>query len=410
MDRFWLRAATAALCVLVVAPCSGQGSYAPDSEGWMPLFNGSDLTGWHLRWEGGPNGWSAEDGVLVNRAPSTDLVSDVPLWDHELHIEFRTPPGGNSGVYIHGRYEIQIADSPGAEPNWGTCGSVYGKLVASTNACLPAGEWQTYDVTFRGPRFDRDGNLVQPQHIRLVFNGTEVLNDEFEGITGGAVDDRVGEPGRLMLQGDHGPIEYRNIRYRPVRFDWAPEDQFTAVFDGTSLDGWRVFPTGHGSGGSWTVADGAICGTQDTPGNGGVLMTEGTYGDYEIRCEINPDWGIDSGLFLRSTDDGRCYQSRVDYRPGGEVGTIYGEGIGGMNISNPAWSFFYKPEDWNELRVLIEGTVPRIQVWLNGNLISDWTDTEERLSAAGRIGLQVHGGGDWEGRMTRFRNIRIRPL
>ena len=86
--------------------------------------------------------------------------------------------------------------------------------------------------------------------------------------------------------------------------------------------GWKVSTeTGHGSGGAWDVVDGVITGTQDTPGNGGILITDADYGDYEVRFEMNPDWNIDSGFFLRCTDDGRCYQVTVDYRPDGEVGT-----------------------------------------------------------------------------------------
>jgi hypothetical protein len=100
----------------------------------------------------------------------------------------------------------------------------------------------------------------------------------------------------------------------------------------------------------------------------------------------------------------------VDYRPDGEVGTIYGEGIGAWLQPNPDWYRFYKPHQWNEGRVIISGEAPRIQVWLNGHKLVDFVDTEVRLPAAEGIALQVHGGGDWAGKVTRFRNIRIRSL
>ena len=109
----------------------------------------------------------------------------------------------------------------------------------------------------------------------------------------------------------------------------ADEEGFTALFNGKDLTGWKIVKTGHGTGGKWEVVDGIITGTQDKPGNGGLLLTEEKYGDFEAIVEINPEWNIDSGLFLRCKEDGACYQLTVDYRPDGQVGTLYGEGIGG---------------------------------------------------------------------------------
>ncbi len=400
----------AALLCLAAVPTLAQGTYAPDEEGWVSLFNGEDLSGWHLRHEGGNNGWSVQDGILTNTAPSTDLISDGALGDIELHVEFRVPQGGNSGVYLQSRYEVQVADSAGAELATHICGGIYGQAAPSENAALPAGEWQSYDIEFHMPAVDRDGQVVRNAWIKVIHNGTQIIETELSGVTGGAVNDEVGKPFGLMLQGDHSSMEYRNIRYRPLGVDWAPDEEFTPLFNGEDLTGWAVKPTGHGSGGLWTVEDGVIVGTQDGPGNGGVLMSDELYGDYELRYEINPDWDIDSGMFLRCADNGDCYQSTVDYRPGGEVGTIYGEGAGGWLQQNPDFGRFYKPNDWNAVRILIAGEKPRIQVWLNGNPLCDFVDTEARLPHEGRIGLQVHGGGDWQGRVTRFRNILIRPL
>lgn len=398
----------AALALAV--PIHAQGTYVPDDDGWVSLFNGQDLDGWHLRYDGN-HGWTVEDGILINTPPSIDLVSEVPLEDIELHVEFRVPQGGNSGVYLQGRYEIQVGDSFGHEPNAGSGGALYSKIVPLVNACKPAGEWQTYDIQFRAPRVDREGNPIRPAYLRVEQNGILIIDSEFEGVTGGARDDRYGQPAGLMLQGDHSGVEYRNVRYRPLRWDWAPETEFTSLFNGESLEGWNVSRvTGHGTGGTWEAVDGMITGTQDAPGNGGILITNEDYGDYEVRFEINPDWDLDSGFFLRSTDDGRCYQVTVDYRPGGEVGTIYGEGIGAWLQPNPDWYRFYRPGEWNECRVIISGEAPRIQVWLNAHKIIDFVDTEVRLPAAEGIALQVHGGGDWTDKVTRFRDIRVRPL
>jgi hypothetical protein len=89
---------------------------------------------------------------------------------------------------------------------------------------------------------------------------------------------------------------------------------------------------------------------------------------------------------------------------------VYGEGIGGWLQQNPLWEKLYRRGEWNEIRAVMTGQPPHVQVWLNGNLTVDYWDTEERLPAEGHIALQVHGGGDWQGRVTRFRNIRVLPL
>ena len=115
----------------------------------------------------------------------------------------------------------------------------------------------------------------------------------------------------------------------------AEADDWISLFDGKTLTGWRTTSksphskaSGNKTGGEWRVQDGAIWGTQDTPGNGGLLITEAEYGDFEIVVETNNDFGPDSGLFMRCTEDGKAYQCLIDYHVGGTVGGILGEGIG----------------------------------------------------------------------------------
>jgi len=163
-----------------------------------PLFNGRDLAGW--RAVGGANEWEAVDGILRNKKSGGNLVTDAAFDDFKLHIEFRYPAGGNSGVYLRGRYELQIADLPGSEPEIDSLGAVYGYLAPSVMAAKKAGEWQSFDVTLVG------------RHVTVVLNGTPIITDrEIPGITGAALDSHEGKPGPLLLQGDHGPVEYRNI-------------------------------------------------------------------------------------------------------------------------------------------------------------------------------------------------------
>lgn len=216
--------------------------------------------------------------------------------------------------------------------------------------------------------------------------------------------------------------------------------EFQPLFDGQSLKGWHVSAqTGHSrvsknqTGGRWMVENGAITGSQDLPGNGGIVLTDEEFGDFEVALEMNNDFGPDSGLFLRSTEDGKAYQAMVDYHGAGNLMGVYGEGIGGFGSSNfnfdgspdrirprdnavplpvlpDAWKYFWRHGQWNELRARIEHNPPHITTWINGVKIMEWSDTEKRLPDKGRIGLQVHGGGDLTKQFVRYRNIRIKRL
>lgn len=210
-----------ALMVVVVlavaAACLPAAAQQTDEEGWIPLFNGKDMTGWVLH-DPNHSAWQVADGVMFQDRASCDINSETTMGDHELHIEFLVPPGSNSGVYIQGRYEIQVCDSAGAtDLSDGMCGAIYGKIAPSRNAAKPAGEWQTFDVTFHQAQLDDDGNLVAKARITVIHNGITIVDDqEIDGVTGAAMDDNEGQPGPLKLQGDHGPIKYRNIKYRPL--------------------------------------------------------------------------------------------------------------------------------------------------------------------------------------------------
>ena len=169
------------------------------------LLGASGLSGWHVH--GGANEWEVVEGVLRNRKSGGNLVSDRTFTDLKLHLEFRHPPGGNSGVYLRGRYEVQILDpgGPEAEPDVSAVGGVYGFLAPSRIAARPAGEWNTLELTLVG------------RMVTVILNGQTVISDrEIPGITGGALDSDEGAPGPLLLQGDHGPVEFRNIVVTPA--------------------------------------------------------------------------------------------------------------------------------------------------------------------------------------------------
>lgn len=162
-----------------------------------PLFNGKDLTGWHTT---GANQWVVENGVLKSPRSGSNLISDQKFNDFKLHVEFKYPAESNSGVYLRGRYEVQIEDSKGLEPLIDYFSSIYGFIAPTEMTAKAAGEWQMYDITLVG------------RNVTVVSNGKPVItNAPIAGITGGALDSNEGEPGPIFFQGDHGPIEYRNI-------------------------------------------------------------------------------------------------------------------------------------------------------------------------------------------------------
>ncbi|MEG3656493.1 DUF1080 domain-containing protein [Arenibacter palladensis] len=168
----------------------------------IKLFNGKDLNGWQAM---GENQWIVESGVLKSPKSGSNLVSEQKFDDFKLHLEFKYPKGSNSGVYLRGRYEVQITDSKGAEPSDVEYSGVYGFLTPNEVVAKSAGEWQEYDITLIGRR------------VTIVANGTQVICDQIiPGITGGALDSKEGEPGPLYFQGDHGPIEFRNIIVTPM--------------------------------------------------------------------------------------------------------------------------------------------------------------------------------------------------
>jgi hypothetical protein len=168
---------------------------------WGPtekLFDGVSLKGWHAT--GSTNQWLAQGGILRSPHSGSNIATDEKFGDFKLHIEFRYPPHSNSGVYLRGRYELQIEDEGGSEPPNNEIGAIYGFLSPNAKMGKPAGEWQSYDVELVG------------RMVTVVFNGRQVIcRQEIPGITGGALDSNEAEPGSIFLQGDHGPVEFRNI-------------------------------------------------------------------------------------------------------------------------------------------------------------------------------------------------------
>ena len=180
----------------------------------IQLFNGKDTSGWRLTDPGAVNGWSAKDGLLVNNPHQEDgkphlnygnLRTEGEFEDFRLKLEVRLAKGGNSGVYLRGIYEVQVAETYGKPLDSHNMGGLYSRIKPAVSAEKPPGEWQTMDIT-----------LVK-RHLTVILNGkTLIANQPVRGCTGGALWSDVSRPGPLYLQGDHTGVEYRNISVTPV--------------------------------------------------------------------------------------------------------------------------------------------------------------------------------------------------
>ena len=186
------------------------------------LFDG-DAWDWTTR-DGAASAWIVHaDGSI--EAGGADAVSRREFSDFQLHLEFLCPvmagsqgqACANSGVYLHGRYEVQVLDSWGQEPALNGCGAVYSIAMPSENASLPPGQWQTYDIVFRAPRFDQAGAVVELPRVTVVHNGTLIHDDrELPGTTAGGLDREMRAAGPILLQFHGDPVRYRNIRVRAL--------------------------------------------------------------------------------------------------------------------------------------------------------------------------------------------------
>jgi hypothetical protein len=175
----------------------------PTPKAWTnpePIFNGKDLTGWEPLGTN-KNNWVAQDGVLLNEAHGANLRTTRAFDDFKLHIEYNCPQDGNSGVYLRGRYEVQVEYETTPEDKFHMMGAIYGFVGPTADVPRKVNEWESFDITLIG------------RHVTVVRDGVKTIdNQEIPGITGGALDSNESEPGPFYLQGDHtGGMKYRNI-------------------------------------------------------------------------------------------------------------------------------------------------------------------------------------------------------
>lgn len=167
------------------------------------LENGFD--GFEIKVPEMENNWSFVDGVLVNSAKGSDIITTAQFEDFRLEAEYQYPKDSNSGIYLRGRYEFQILDDYGQSPSVSSSGAIYGFHAPSESAVRPHGEWNRAIITLVG------------REVIVELNGKLIVNARIAGITGGAIDSNEGLPGPILLQGDHGPVSFRKLLLTPIK-------------------------------------------------------------------------------------------------------------------------------------------------------------------------------------------------
>jgi hypothetical protein len=201
---------------------------AKPPKGAAVLFDGKDLSGWVGKKDGKPAEWKVENGYVECVGGKGDIMTKEKFGpDFQLHVEFWLPlmppdvkdqARANSGVYLQGRYEIQVLDSYMNEtyPD-GVCGALYKIIAPSKNASKPPEQWQTYDITFHAPRVDENGKVAKPGVLTVVQNLETIIDKgTFDRTTAGEVDNHIGQPGPILLQDHHCKVRFRNLWLKPL--------------------------------------------------------------------------------------------------------------------------------------------------------------------------------------------------
>ncbi|MFO0800761.1 MAG: DUF1080 domain-containing protein [Gemmataceae bacterium] len=229
---------------LLLVPVVLVASLAPAADPTpIKLFNGKDLTGWKAKnaaknqWQACAASWNEKDpGKLVggiDNSPDgsgrvlaaitgggSDLYTEAKFGDIKLEVEFMLPKGSNSGIYVMGEYEVQVLDSygkPADKLGMGDLGALYSAAAPRVNAAKKPGEWQKFEIDFQAPRFENGKKTTNAKFRSVVLNGTTLHKDvEMKGATPGGLTGKEAPEGPLMLQGDHGPVAYRNLKVTRV--------------------------------------------------------------------------------------------------------------------------------------------------------------------------------------------------
>lgn len=171
----------------------------------VELFDGKSLAKWEVQHKDKPSGWSVADGAMTNSPGANNLVSMHRFQDFKIHAEYKLEEKSNSGIYLRGRYELQVLDDFGKEPEIHGHMALYSRVAPLVNASLAPGQWQVMEA------------IIVADRLTVTLNGKKVHdNIKIDGITGGALDSKEGDAGPIMLQGDHGKVWYRKVTVTPI--------------------------------------------------------------------------------------------------------------------------------------------------------------------------------------------------
>ena len=413
------------------APVKAPPLPAPDKDGFIPLFNGTDLTGWM----GSVNGYEAKDGVMACKEKGGGgLLTAHQFGDFVLKFGFKLTPGANNGLAIrtpasgnaaYAGMELQIIDNVGYEKHhnyklnpWQVHGSIYGVVPAKTGALKPAGEWNQQEVRALGRK------------ITVILNDQTIVDADLSTITETA--DGKGlkaHPGLARHKGHigwlgHGArVEFRDIKIKPIDPYTTgphnvPPEGFTALFNGKDLSGWKGLVANPEKRAAmkpeelaaaqksadddmrahWKIEDDTLV----FDGKGKALCTVKDYADFEMFV----DWKIkengDSGIYLRGSPQVQIWD--LNKHPEGSGGLYNNQ----KNPRNPLACADNPIEQWNRFRILMVGE--RVTVWLNGEKVVDnvvmenYWNRKIPIYPSGQLELQNHGNTLW------FRNVYVREI
>lgn len=394
------RAGLMLVVLLAVAAVCGRG-WAGASEGYVDLFNGRDLTGWHAPGDGA---WGVRDGDLVTLKPGQGgwIRTDRMYRDFDLMLDFWMPEGGNSGVGLRGSsggdpaftgLEVQILDTHGEEPGLRNCGAVYEAVAPSEMAVRPGEEWNSYRIRLVGDVLDVWLNGVR------IHDGTRLDDRGFRRDPSRPLPlNARATTGYIALQ-DHGHgFRFRNIRVMDLSEDPEPAGMVHLIAQmgqGGVPEGWFAEDEGE-----WSIEDGALVGR----GGPGHLFTIGEYSDFEMRALVKTNERGNSGMYFRvrpNPDPNNPwplgYEAQVDHHdPRNFTGCIY-NAAWSPNLSQP----FTRDGAWFDYRVRAEGD--RIRTWINGVPMVDAYLTE---FDRGHLAVQGHHDGN----EIMYKDIRVLSL
>lgn len=385
-------------------------------EGWLRLTWADATDAWHSQ------GWqlcdaevdpespeqfaiSPGNGALVNQGVGDPyhFVSKYEMQDQEVTLDFMLPKGGNSGVYLQGRYEVQLFDSGSqSELKYSDCGGLYRGAhwpgrPPEFDAFLGPGLWHKLRVTFEAPRFDEQGRKTRnARFVKVLINDTLLHSDvEVPEATASALLAEEAPWGPLMLQGNHGPVAFRDVRVKALNRKhetdgWAP------LFNDEDLEGWKISDDGK-----WRVEDYAIVGSG---ARSHIFSPRGDYRNFELRARVKISDGGNSGIYFRTQygsgwPAGYEAQINSNYADPQKNGSLYGLA--------PVTVQLVPPDTWFDYHIRCQdvaaGTL--ITLSINGIRVTEYVDTQKRHTS-GHIAFQQHH----EGSVVELMDIQIREL